>query len=431
MKKKWEVRYFVAAVASVPIYKNYGKTEAYRQAAKDGWGTVYRDENNVLVCDEDCSASLYTKNGGYFGIFPYEEIDTKEMPKQAECAAIITSDSCGLSFWAEDFSQIHIFVTYEESGLIDTYRVEYGDSQIYDGEVEISFDDLYQQAEGDWMEAYRAELPGTVEYQFKQEADKLAQEAGETWMDAEQREKFRQVCYKIDQIKSARDFHCTMQLIGYDYDKKIINAARKFKKCHNAAQYETERETLDRVAQEAREAAEEIPCPEWMNKAQKEDFREICGLIDTIKSGRDFYRVMKQINGGRYSVDVINAAREFKECFNSAQYEPKQDTPEAAEVEPPPPADKEGGENVARKYRYIDFEDRKRIARLWSIGTPAQAIAEEIGTDPATISRELRRGYPGKDGRNKRPAYNPVIAQKAVEAGIARRGKKRTQAVAL
>ncbi|MCI8935185.1 MAG: helix-turn-helix domain-containing protein [Clostridiaceae bacterium] len=89
------------------------------------------------------------------------------------------------------------------------------------------------------------------------------------------------------------------------------------------------------------------------------------------------------------------------------------------------------GENVARKYRYIDFEDRKRIARLWSIGTPAQAIAEEIGTDPATISRELRRGYPGKDGRNKRPAYNPVIAQKAVEAGIARRGKKRTQAVAL
>ena len=86
---------------------------------------------------------------------------------------------------------------------------------------------------------------------------------------------------------------------------------------------------------------------------------------------------------------------------------------------------------MARKYRYIDFEDRKRIARLWSIGTPAQAIAEEIGTDPATISRELRRGYPGKDGRNKRPAYNPVIAQKAVEAGIARKGKKRTQAVAL
>ena len=247
MKKKWEVRYFVTAVASIPVYKAYSKTETYRQAAKDGWGTVYRDENNALVCDEDCSASLYTKNGGYFGIFSYEEINTKEMPKQAACAAIIVSDSCGFTFWAEDFNQIHIFVTYDESGLVDTYRVEYGDSTIYDGETEISFEDLYQQAEEDWRETYRAELPGTIEYQRKQEAAELAAQAAAS-----------------------------------------------------AGQRET-----------------------WMDEAQQKDFREICGLIDTIKSGRDFYRVMNQINGGRYSVDVINAAREFKQCFNSAQYEPE------------------------------------------------------------------------------------------------------------
>ena len=177
MKKKWEVRYFVTAVASIPVYKAYSKTETYRQAAKDGWGTVYRDENNALVCDEDCSANLYTKNGGYFGIFPYEEINTKEMPKQAACAAIIVSDSCGFTFWAEDFNQIHIFVTYDENGLVDTYRVEYGDSPIYDGEMEIRFEDLYQQPEGDWKETYRAEIPGTVEYQRKQEAAELAAQA--------------------------------------------------------------------------------------------------------------------------------------------------------------------------------------------------------------------------------------------------------------
>ena len=247
MKKKWEVRYLVTAVASIPVYKAYSKTETYRQAAKDGWGTVYRDENNALVCDEDCSASLYTKNGGYFGIFSYEEINTKEMPKQAACAAIIVSDSCGFTFWAEDFNQIHIFVTYDESGLVDTYRVEYGDSTIYDGETEISFEDLYQQAEEDWRETYRAELPGTIEYQRKQEAAELAAQAAAS-----------------------------------------------------AGQRET-----------------------WMDEAQQKDFREICGLIDTIKSGRDFYRVMNQIDGGRYSVDVINAAREFKQCFNSAQYEPE------------------------------------------------------------------------------------------------------------
>ena len=168
MKQKWEVRYFVTDVASVPVYKAYSKTETYRQAAKPGWGTVEwysaadgyknpvnRDRNDKtqqLCCDEDCSASLYTKNGGYFGIFPYEEIDVKEMPKQAECAAIIISDSCGFTFWAEDFSRIHIFVTYDANGLIDTYRVEYDDTTVYDGEVEISFDDLYQRAEEDWKE---------------------------------------------------------------------------------------------------------------------------------------------------------------------------------------------------------------------------------------------------------------------------------------
>lgn len=60
-----------------------------------------------------------------------------------------------------------------------------------------------------------------------------------------------------------------------------------------------------------------------MDEAQQEQFRQICSMIDTIKSGRDFYRVMNRINYGGYSVDVINAAREFKKCFNSAQYEPE------------------------------------------------------------------------------------------------------------
>ena len=238
MKKKWEVRYFVTAVASIPVYKAYSKTETYRQAAKDGWGTVYRDENNALVCDEDCSASLYTKNGGYFGIFPYEEINTKEMPKQAACAAIIVSDSCGFTFWAEDFNQIHIFVTYDANGLVDTYRVEYGDSTIYDGETEIRFEDLYQQPEGDWKETYRAEIPGTVEYQHKQEAARIAETAGATWMDADQQEQFRRICNLIDKIKSGRDFYHIINKINNNYELDVINAAREYKKCFNSAQYE-------------------------------------------------------------------------------------------------------------------------------------------------------------------------------------------------
>ena len=211
MKKKWEVRYFVTAVASIPVYKAYSKTETYRQAAKDGWGTVYRDENNALVCDEDCSASLYTKNGGYFGIFPYEEINTKELPKQAACAAIIVSDSCGFTFWAEDFNQIHIFVTYDENGLVDTYRVEYGDSPIYDGEMEICFEDLYQQPEGDWKETYRAEIPGTVEYQRKQEAAELAAKAAASAATVE-RDAAPALAY-MDDLGVARCGECGAELL--------------------------------------------------------------------------------------------------------------------------------------------------------------------------------------------------------------------------
>lgn len=262
MKKQNETRYIVTSVASIPVCKVGSKTETYREATKPGWGTVewysaedgyknpvFRDRSDKtqqLACDEDCSASLYTKSGSYFGIFPYDEINVKEMPKQAECAAIINSNSCGYNFWTQD-GAIRIFVTYDENGLIDNYRLEYGeDEKPYDGETEITFEDLFEQPEGDWRETYRAELPGTVEYQFKQEADKLAQESGETWMDDEQREQFRQVCGKIDRIKSALDFLCTMQLLRYDYDKKIINAARKFKKCLNFAQYEQPQEVARR-----------------------------------------------------------------------------------------------------------------------------------------------------------------------------------------
>ena len=323
MKKKDETRYFVTSVASVPVYKVASKTEMYRMATKPGWGAVewysaadgYKnpvnrdrsDKTQKLCCDEDTSASLYTKNGGYFGIFSYEEINTKEMPKQAACAAIIVSDSCGFTFWAEDFNQIHIFVTYDESGLVDTYRVEYGDSTIYDGETEISFEDLYQQAEEDWRETYRAELPGTIEYQRKQEAAELAAQAAAS-----------------------------------------------------AGQRET-----------------------WMDEAQQKDFREICGLIDTIKSGRDFYRVMNQINGGRYSVDVINAAREFKQCFNSAQYEPEAPGAAADTVERDAAADtveRDAAADVEPQPIALAYTDDLGIVHCGECG--AELLCNETGDMP-------------------------------------------------
>lgn len=57
----------------------------------------------------------------------------------------------------------------------------------------------------------------------------------------------------------------------------------------------------------------------WMTAKQKEDFETVCLLIDSIDSPKAFYRVMEVINS-KYDLDVVNAAREYKKCYNSAQY---------------------------------------------------------------------------------------------------------------
>lgn len=56
-------------------------------------------------------------------------------------------------------------------------------------------------------------------------------------------------------------------------------------------------------------------------------------------------------------------------------------------------------------------------------------IAARLGVTTATIYRELKRGETvGEDGtpvpdRNRRRAYNPVIAQQTVQANFRRRGR--------
>ena len=76
-------------------------------------------------------------------------------------------------------------MTHDENGLIDTYRVEYGESQICDGEIEISFEDLCQN-EDSWDHSYRASIPGTVEYSRKQETAQAEQDAPEAAADGQQ-----------------------------------------------------------------------------------------------------------------------------------------------------------------------------------------------------------------------------------------------------
>jgi IS30 family transposase len=65
--------------------------------------------------------------------------------------------------------------------------------------------------------------------------------------------------------------------------------------------------------------------------------------------------------------------------------------------------------------RYLSFEEREEIMRLHAGGMGVRAIGREVGRDPATISRELKRGT-GTRG------YKASVAQSGVDRG--RRGPR-------
>jgi hypothetical protein len=139
---KNELRYFVTDIVAVPVIRIAKKSEAYKQVTKDGWGIVYTDQNETLICDEDSSAVLINQYGQQCCIFPYEELKPREWFKQAECQAIIQSDSCGFSFWEKEEGLVKLYVTYDENGFVDSYRITDWTEEPFDGEIEIMFEEL-------------------------------------------------------------------------------------------------------------------------------------------------------------------------------------------------------------------------------------------------------------------------------------------------
>jgi hypothetical protein len=180
---KSECRYIITDVASIPVLRIGNKGDAYKQTTKPGWGLLEwysainnysapvnhdkSDKTQQLVCDEDSSGTLYTNYGREFCIVPFEEVNAKEIPTQAEINTIIMSDSCGFSFWEHEAGNVKIFVTYDENGLIDTYRLDNWNGKPYEDETEISFNDL--QSQEDYEAINRANIKGTFEYYKQQE----------------------------------------------------------------------------------------------------------------------------------------------------------------------------------------------------------------------------------------------------------------------
>lgn len=116
---------------------------------------------------------------------------------------------------------------------------------------------------------------------------------------------------------------------GYREIEQYVKDYREYENSRLKEESESRKEP-----NEQKTGIDKIAEPSWMDESQLKDYREICAMIDTIKSGRDFYAVMNKINCGGYSVDIINAAREIKQCFNSAQYETHNDSKEATVDEP-------------------------------------------------------------------------------------------------
>ena len=77
------------------------------------------------------------------------------------------------------------------------------------------------------------------------------------------------------------------------------------------------------------------------------------------------------------------------------------------------------------EYKYLTFEDRKKIEELYGAGERPVVIASRLGVCFATIYRELKRGYTGSNDDNMRPGYSAEIAELSLQNSFRSRGRKK------
>ena len=76
------------------------------------------------------------------------------------------------------------------------------------------------------------------------------------------------------------------------------------------------------------------------------------------------------------------------------------------------------------KYRYLTFEDRKKIEAWHLLGDRPVDIAARLTVHYTTIYRELQRGATGELDRNQREGYSAELAERRLRESFKRRGKK-------
>ena len=76
---------------------------------------------------------------------------------------------------------------------------------------------------------------------------------------------------------------------------------------------------------------------------------------------------------------------------------------------------------MKRKYKLLTFADREKIAEWCNEGLRPAAIAERLGSNLATIYRELKNGTTGEaDGQR---IYDPVFAEQSARTRLKNRGR--------
>ena len=80
--------------------------------------------------------------------------------------------------------------------------------------------------------------------------------------------------------------------------------------------------------------------------------------------------------------------------------------------------------------KHLDFQDRKKIAKMYQEEARVLDIAYKIGCHPATIYEELRRGDTGKLDKNQRPEYDPRLPKRPFQAPPPRGATGRTTTTA-
>ena len=76
------------------------------------------------------------------------------------------------------------------------------------------------------------------------------------------------------------------------------------------------------------------------------------------------------------------------------------------------------------KYRYLTFEDRKKIEAWHLLGDRPVDIAARLSVHHTTIYKELQRGATGALDANQREGYSAELAERRLRESFKRRGKQ-------